>query len=217
MRGPQWAPEPRPSRVRPGLAWLGIIVLVGLAGQADVDAADGVPRDPERSCMTRPHPRIRVFMIHRRGSSRPAYIRTVGMQRYVETVMASGAWPGHKPMESLRVGAIAIRQYAVWHICHHQRGYRWRGRAYDIRQGDQLFLPDRAHRINRRIERAVDATWHVWLRKNGRYFRPGWRGYSGRDGWHLHEDTVTRLAKRGWGYQRILHQQLDPVRIVVVR
>jgi hypothetical protein len=28
---------------------------------------------------------------------------------------------------------------------------------------------------------------------------------------------VTRLAKRGWHYRRILHQQLDPVRIVVVR
>jgi hypothetical protein len=202
--------------VRPGLAWLGIIILVGLAGQADVDAADGVPRDPERSCMTRPHRYIDVFMIHRRGSSRPAHIRRVNLRWYTKTVMASGAWMGHKPLESLRVGAIAIKQYATWHICHHQRGYRWRGRRYDIRQGDQYVMPSRAHRINRRIERAVDSTWHVWLRKSGRYFRPGWRGYAGRDGWHLHEDTVTRLAKRGWHYRRILHQQLDPVRIVVV-
>jgi hypothetical protein len=178
---------------------------------------DGVPTNPERPCMTRPHPTIRVFMIHRRGSSRPAYIRRVGLQRYVETVMASGAWPGHKPLESIKVGAIAIRQYAVWHICHHQRGYRWRGAGYDIRQGDQLFLPSRAHRINRRIERAVDATWHVWLRKNDRYFRTGWRGGYGKDGWHLYENTVSLLARWGHPWRTIIRAQLSPVDIRVVR
>ena len=194
-----------------------IAVFATFAASTKTDATDGVPRNPEvrRSCVADPDKHIRVFMIHRKGSSRPAYIRTVRLKTYVATVMASGAWMGHKPYQSLKVGAIAIKQYAAWHMCHHQRGYVWRGRKYDIRQGDQFFMPNRAHRINQRIRRAINATWGVFLKKNGRYFRTGWRGNSGRDGWHLYEDTVTRLARRGWGYKRIIHQQLDPVRIVI--
>jgi hypothetical protein len=61
----------------------------------------------------------------------------------------------------------------------------------------------------------VDATWHVWLRKNDRYFRTGWRGGYGKDGWHLWEQSITRMAKWGWPWRRIVHQQLDPVRIVI--
>jgi hypothetical protein len=185
-----------------------------LAPATVVSATDGVPRNPEArgSCWDRPT--VKVFMIHRKGSRYPAYIRRVGIERYVETVMASGAWPGSKPYQSLKVGAIAIKQYVRWHMCHHQRGYVWRGVKYDIRQGDQFFMPNRAHRINRKIRRAVDATERIFLIKNGRLFRTGWRGNAGRDGWHLYEDTVTRLARRGWGYKAIIHQQLDPVRIV---
>lgn len=187
------------------------VLALMLAPAASVSAVDGVPRNPE-SCWNRPT--VRVFMIHRKGSTRPAYIRTVGVSRYVETVMASGAWPGSKPYQSLKVGAIAIKQYVRWHICHPQRDHVWRGKRYDIHQSAQLFLPTRVSRINDRIRRAVDATEHIFLRKNGRLFRTGWRGNSGRDGWHLYEDTVTRLARRGWGYKRIIHAQLDPVRIV---
>ena len=176
--------------------------------------SDPAPADARGPCMTAEHRTIKVFMIHRRGSSRPAYVRTVAFHLYVETVMASGAWPGSKPMESLKVGAVAIKQFAAWHICHRTRGYVWRGVRYDIKQGDQYFMPSRAHRINAKIRKAVHSTWDTWVMKGGRLFRPGWRGNAGRDGWHLYEDSITRLAKRGWGHHRIIRQQLSPVRIV---
>ena len=166
------------------LAQAVLLALALVAIPATAVATDSVPRNPEqrRSCMTDPPRYIKVFMIHRKGSSTPAYIRRVPFRWYVQTVMASGAWPGSKPLQSLKVGAIAIKQYAMWHICHHQRLYVWRGVRYHIRQGDQYFMPGRAHRINRKIERAVNSTWHTWLRKDGRYFRTGWRGNAGRDG-----------------------------------
>jgi hypothetical protein len=152
-----------------------------------------------------------VFISHRRGSSEPAHIVTVPFRRYVSRVMNGGAWPAHKPLESLKVGAIAIKQYAWWHVLHHQPGYTWRGRCYDIRDGDQLYrAPFRSHS---RVWRAIDATWSVSLRKRGRFFRTGWSGGRIDDGWHLGEDTVTRLARHGWGYRRIIRRLLAPVDI----
>src|SRR5689334_1956630 len=92
---------------------------VDAAGQTCTRSGDY--RTPPRS--------IRVFISHRRGSSVPARIVTVSLRTYVSRVMNGGAWPAHKPIESLKVGAIAIKQYAWWHVLHHQRGYRWRGRC----------------------------------------------------------------------------------------
>lgn len=159
----------------------------------------------------RPPAYLRVFRIHRRGSSVPAHIDRVPFRLYVERVMASGAWPARLPYASLQVGAIAIRQYAAWHIAHHQRGYSWHGRCYDIRDGDQLYRPP--VELHHRIRDAVASTWGIWLRKGGRLFRTGWRGNAGRDGWHLYEDTTSSLARHGWGWLAIIRQQLSPVKI----
>lgn len=154
---------------------------------------------------------IRVFVSHRRGSSVPAHVVIVTLRRYVSRVMNGGAWPAHKPMESLKVGAIAIKQYAWWHVLHHQRGYSWRGQCYDIRDGDQLYRqPFRSHS---RVWAAIDATWSVSLRKRGRFFRTGWSGGRIHDGWHLGEDTVTALARRGWRWHRIVRYLLAPVEV----
>ncbi len=200
--------------MRHALLLLAFVLLLGLAGQSDVNA-DGVPRNPERCTQSgdyRTPPRfIRVFIHHRRGSSIPARVERVPFKVYVSRVMNAGAWPARKPIESLKVGAIAIKQYAWWHVLHHQRGYVWRGRCYDIRDGDQLYRPPFISHT--KTWYAIETTWPVQLRKGGRLFRTGWRGNSGRDGWHLYEDTITRLAKRGWSWRRIVHQQLDPVTI----
>jgi hypothetical protein len=168
---------------------------------------------------TRPPDTIRVFRMHRRGSSVPARIDVVPFKTYVERVMASGAWPAYLPRESLRVGAIAIKQYAWWYVLNHQRGYRLHGRCYDIRDGDQYYRG--AVRVHSRIQAAVDATWGVSLRKSGRFFRTGWSGGgrgcgSAYDGWHLPENGTTACARKGWGWERILRRYLDPkLRLVV--
>lgn len=180
-------------------------------------AGDAVPASADGRCTRHtsyrvPPGTIRVFISHRRGSSVPAHVVTVSFRRYVSRVMNGGAWPAYKPMESLKVGAIAIKQYAWWHVLHHQRGYSFRGVCYDIRDGDQLYRqPFRAHS---KTWVAIDATWGVSLRKRGRFFRTGWSGGRIDDGWHLGEDTVTALARRGWKWRRIVTQLLRPVTVV---
>lgn len=172
---------------------------------------------------------IRVFRIHHRGSSVPARIDTVPFQLYVERVMASGAWPAHKPMESLKAGATVIMQRARWLVAHPQRGYVWHGRRYDIHDGSvrkglrgtgadsgQFYRSD--VRVHSRIKRAVEAVWGTSLYKQGRFIKPGWTGEARQpNGWRLPEDSVTRLARRGWTWIRILHHFLDPVEIRVPR
>ena len=170
------------------------------------------------SSRTSPPPTIRVFRMHHRGSRVPAHIDVVAFPTYVQRVMASGAWPGSKPLESLKVGAIAIKQYAWWYVLNHQRGYSLHGHCYDIRDGDQYYL-GHAH-PNSRIKAAVAATWGVSLRKSGRFIRTGWSGGGSRcgssyDGWHLSENAVTACARHGWSWRRIVLRYLDPrLRIV---
>ena len=163
---------------------------------------------------TTPPKYIRVFRIHRRGSSIPARVETWRLKRYVGAVMESGAWP-RRPRASGMVGAQAIKQYAWWHVLHHQPGYSWKGRCYDIRDGDQYI--ERHWRpwmsLNRRTVEVIGAIWPYRLIKNGRLFRTGWRGGAGQDGWHLYEQTVTALARRGWSFRQIIHWQLAPVSI----
>lgn len=157
---------------------------------------------------------IKVFRIHRKGSSIPARVERWCFTTYVGAVMESGAWP-RRPRQSGIVGATAIHQYARWMQLHHQSGYSWRGQRYDIRDGDQYLERHWRpwHAITDRTRSVVREAWPIRLYKNGRYFRTGWRGGAGHDRWHLFEDTVTRLARRGWHWRRIIHAQLDPVTI----
>jgi hypothetical protein len=173
------------------------VILALLPVAQPVAAADYPPRT------------IRVFISHKRGSSVPAHIVKVSLKTYVSRVMNGGAWPAYKPLESLKVGAIAIKQYAVWHIRHPQPGYTWRGHRYDK-------LYRRPFKSHSRTWYAIESTWNVQLRKKGRLFRTGWRGGSGKDGWHLYEDTVSRLARWGHPWRVIIRAQLSPVEIRLV-
>jgi hypothetical protein len=157
---------------------------------------------------------IKVFRSHKRGSPIRARVETWRFTTYVGAVMESGAWP-RRPRQSGIVGAAAIHQYARWMQLHHQSGYSWRGQRYDIRDGDQYLERHWRpwHAITDRTRSVVREAWPIRLYKNGRYFRTGWRGGAGHDRWHLFEDTVTRLARRGWHWRRIIHAQLDPVTI----
>lgn len=179
-----------------------------LARSASSVQADGVPWNPENVT-------IEVFRGHERGSGIPARVERWDLLRYTAAVMYSGAWPA-RPRESARVGAIAIRQYATWHMRHWQRGYVWRGNRYDIRDNDQHIKRHLRpwHRMPARFMRIARETRTIRLYKNGRYFRTGWRGGFGRDGWHIFEDTTRHLAHhRNWGWRRILRHQLAPVTI----
>lgn len=157
---------------------------------------------------------ISVFRQHRRGSSVPARVERWRFTEYVGAVAESGAWPAYKPIESLKVGVIAIKQYAWWQILHTCRSFR--GKTFAITDSEQFI--SRGYRpgvrVHSRIRKAIDATWLVSVRKNGRFIRTGWSGGHIDDGWHLGEATVTDAARRGWLWRRIIRRYLKPVEIV---
>ncbi len=90
------------------------------------------------------------------------------------------------------------------------------GKCYDVRDDtiDQLYkhyaTPDA------RQWKAVDKTWALTLRKNGRFFLTGYRagtsGTCGADanGWKLYAKSVEACARQGWTYTRILGRYLSP-------
>lgn len=192
---------------------LALALILSLSVQPATAEAHGGPPDT-----------IRVFRRHHRGSSIPARIDVVPFQRYVERVMASGAWPAHKPMESLKAGAVVIANRSWWLATHRDPEMTWHGRHFDVTDGGrprwchgcdsgQFYLG--SVRVHSRIREAVAAVWGVRLWK-GRWIKPQWSGDGGRcgqsiNGWRLPEDAVTDCARRGWGWRRIIKLYLAPV------
>lgn len=136
---------------------------------------------------------------------------TVPFRTYVEKVMAA-EWGTSHPADALRVGAVAVKQYA-WYFAIHWRGGRdAAGRCYDVvdTTRDQLYNPSRTVPASHKA--AVAATWNVSLRKGSRFFLTGYRSGTGYctaniDGWKLYQrdasdcvrryrDTAERLARR---------------------
>jgi hypothetical protein len=125
------------------------------------------------------------------------------------------------PQAALEVGAVAVKQYAWYHALkgNHRASYRSRGgECYDVRDDvrDQLFRPASA-RPTRKQLRAIDTTWGLSLRKNGRFFLTGYRAGSARrcaadaDGWHLFARSVADCARdRGWSRKRIQQAYYRP-------
>lgn len=145
-------------------------------------------------------------------------VETVDFRKYVKRVMASGEWPSRLKMATLEAGALATKQYAWYYAMkgHHRSQYVHKGRCYDVRDdtNDQLYkhyaTPDA------RQKAAVDKTWGLSLRKNGRFFLTGYRaGSSGgcatdANGWKLYAKSVEACARMGWSYKRILNKYLNP-------
>jgi len=161
---------------------------------------------------TTPPKSIRVY--NRRLNT----VETVSFRKYVKKVMASGEWPSRLKMATLEAGAVATKQYAWYYAMkgNHRSHYVHNGKCYDVRDdtNDQLYKhyawPDA------RQKAAVDKTWGLTLRKNGKFFLTGYRagssGTCGADanGWKLFAKSVEACASQGWSYKRILGRYLNP-------
>jgi hypothetical protein len=151
--------------------------------------------------------------------TRTGEVETVNFRVYVAEVMASGEWPSRLKMATLEAGALATKQYAWYYALrgHHRSSYVSRGRCYDVRDDtrDQLYRPERATPTARQY-RAIDSTWALTLRKNGRFFLTGYRAGSvsscaaDANGWKLYAKSVNACAKKGWSSKRILNRYLSP-------
>jgi hypothetical protein len=172
------------------------------------------PRSVEAACGTNHGSRVVPPTSIRVLRTRSGRVQTVEFRRYVALVMASGEWPTWMPAAALEAGAVATKQYAWYYTLrgNHRQGYRTRGGVcYDVRDDtmDQLFRPERSDPTPKQFE-AIDDTWGLSLRKNGRFFLTGYRQGERRrcaadaDGWHLYSRSVTTCArKHGWSRERI--------------
>ncbi len=159
-----------------------------------------------------PPPKIRVLR------TRTGTVETVPFRKYVARVMASGEWPSRLRMATLEAGALATKQYAWYYAMqgHHRSFNVAADGCFDVRDDthDQLYR-DSARPTDRQW-RAIDKTWALSLRKNGRFFLTGYRtGASSTcaadaNGWKLYENSVEACAADGWGFRRILKKYLSP-------
>jgi hypothetical protein len=162
--------------------------------------------------ITKPPTSIRVLR------TRTGRIETVGFRKYVARVMASGEWPSRLRMATLEAGALATKQYAWYYSMrgNHRSHYVRNGNCYDVRDdtSDQLYKHYASPTA--RQWKALDKTWNLTLRKNGRFFLTGYRagGSStcGADanGWKLYAKSVQACANKGWSFARILNKYLGP-------
>ncbi len=161
----------------------------------------------------------------------------VDFRDYVATVMAA-EWPEHYPLETLKAGAIATKQFA-WYYIIYPRGQTKRidGEkvCYDVVDStkDQYFKPEtrgigQPNGPGPKIFDAMDATWDVSVRKfktstqSSRFFLTGYRdGASQIDGrpiacgedatgYKLFHNSTRRCGKDGLKYREILRKYLKP-------
>ena len=139
-----------------------IVILSGLAPFAPrpVTAADGCGTYRSE---TAPPPTIRVFR------TATGAVDVVDFRTYVKNVL-SREWISSWTTESLRSGALAVKNYA-WYQVLHWRGYvNEAGSCFDVFDStrDQHYDPSRPTYAS--MAAAVDATWSTLALKAGRIF-----------------------------------------------
>ena len=187
---------------------LAVALTIGFGSiDAPFAAASAGPACSHAS-FTRPPSSIRVLRVH---SGR---IQTVNFRKYVVTVMGK-EWPSYLPQPVIEAGAVAVKQYAWYHAIYSSRSNR--GRCYDVKDStsDQLYKPGRS-RVGADHYSAMNKTWNVTLRKDGRFFMTGYRTGAkvrcgkDRNGYKLFAKSAIQCARRGYGYQQILRTYYGP-------
>ncbi len=127
-----------------------------------------VPAAAASSCSawtseTAPPPTIRVYR-HVTGA-----IDTVDFRAYAKNVL-SREWIGSWTTESLRSGALAVRNYAWYQVLHWRGGVNAAGACFDVRDDtwDQVYDPSKATWST--AAAAVDDTWSWSVLKAGHIF-----------------------------------------------
>lgn len=149
-----------------------------------------------------PPPSIRVYRTAKKRTV------TVPFRTYVETVMAA-EWGRTHPLASLRVGAVAVKQFAWYYAMNWRGGRDAQGRCYDVvdTSRDQVYDPSKT--VSARHREAVASTWDVSLRKGSRFFLTGYRAGTGscfanRDGWKLYQRDASDCVRRfGWTDEKL--------------
>jgi hypothetical protein len=137
------------------------------------------------------------------------FVERVDFKTYVIRVV-SREW-GVKSGALRRAGAVAVKQYAWYHVLK-WRGGEYNGKCYDVKvsTADQLYASKPTSQIPREIKRAVNATWTWRLRRaDGKFPMTGYR--RGHDvpcaedaGYRLYVRSGKKCAALGWSTEKIL-------------
>lgn len=167
-----------------------------------------------------PPPSIRVL---RTLGPDAGHVETVDFHTYVLTVFGA-EWQGFYPLEALKVGSIAVKQYGWYYTIVYRGGVDATGECYDVQDNtkDQYYQPELRTPLPIHTQ-ALAATWNITLRKyepaqkKSLFFLTGYRQGTGsvcaadRDGWHLYEHSVFGCAKKSkMDYEQILRAYFDP-------
>ena len=176
--------------------------LPGNAGPAQPAAAATRAQCTNWTSKEKPPPDIAVFRVNE------GKVQRVDFRLYVARV-ASREW-NVKQDELRRAGAVAVKQFAWYHVLH-WRGGTYNGQCYDVKDTtvDQLYAARPAREIGSRVWNAVDSTWSWRLYKDGRLKMTGYR--RGEDvacakdaGHRLYARSARKCAQKGWSAERIL-------------
>ncbi len=163
---------------------------------------------------TTPPPTIRVY----RTAS--GTVDVVNFRAYVKNVL-SREWISSWTTESLRSGALAVKNYA-WYQVLHWRGYvNAAGECFDVFDStrDQHYDPSRP--TYPAMAAAVDATWATLALKNGRIFAtyynagaPNERCGANANGWQMFQWGTQACGLAGMSAARIMTTYYSGVSVV---
>ncbi len=151
-----------------------------------------------------PPPTIRVYRVTE------GFVEEVDFKHYVMNVV-SREW-NVKQGALRRAGAVAVKQYAWYHVLHY-RGGKFDGACFDVRDttADQLFANKPASQIPTRVKKAVNSTWSWRLYRGDKFPMTGYRrgpdvGCADNAGYRLYVRSARKCAKQGWSAQEILEK-----------
>ena len=180
--------RPQPAR---GLVAVisGLLVVIASAMPASAAIA---PAEPEVALSFDAKPRYctrwpslmsppRTIRVLRTAATSPAEelvdtVQTVDFSEYVATVMAA-EWPEKYPLETIKAGAVATKQFAWYHIKYYRGGVKWKDgvqQCYDVVDSttDQWYRPEKFGPgtpkwpvEGSKVRTAMDLTWDQSLRK----------------------------------------------------
>lgn len=151
------------ARIRAASLIVAILAVAVMAPMAAPTRATAAGACGTYASETVPPPTIRVYR------TATGAVDTVEFRTYVKNVL-SREWISSWTTESLRSGALAVKNYA-WYQVIHWRGYTTpAGQCFDVFDStrDQHYDPTRPTYAS--MAAAVDATWSTLAHKNGRVF-----------------------------------------------
>jgi hypothetical protein len=168
----------------------------------------------------RPPPTIRVL---RTKGPASGTVQEIDFRTYVLTVFG-GEWQGLYPIEALKAGSVAVKQYGWYYTIVYRGGVDSVGNCYDVQDNtnDQYYQPELRTPTQAHVD-ALATTWDVTLRKytastrESRFFLTGYRTGSSDvcaadvDHFRLYEQSVFDCAKRRhYTWKQILRTYLNP-------